>query len=187
VQYRLQLNSSGLKWLIGDKPVVSGLVSAFDVDGPGSQDFLFGTLTLTWPGNLGDLVKESAIFFDTDGHFSYDFVSAIDKERNGKVLAEVLPDSGATAAIDNGAGLVQGATSIDIDTVVGTIPSKGWALIQLEVCAYTLSGSTLTLERGIFQTSDVAHADDTVIKFAQNKQACIPQTYEYEVRNKKYL
>lgn len=184
--FRVQIRQP-LLWLIGDKPEVSGKISHYDVEGQVPQDLLFATLSLTWPGNQGDLVRESLISVDSDGKFLFKSTAVITQQRAGKCVVEAAVNSGATALL-NGA-ILANETTATIDGKNGSIPSSGWLIIDGEAIAYSYDGvSTLTLtERGSFQTTAAGHEDNTAITFAGNKYACIPLGTDYKVKDRRYL
>jgi hypothetical protein len=74
-----------------------------------------------------------------------------------------MPEYGTKDAINMGAGLAQGATTLTVDT--GTkFKADDYVQAEAEIMRVSaVSGSDLTVVRGQFGTADAAHADNTVV------------------------
>ena len=99
----------------------------------------------------------------------------------GHLVVQVLPDSLATATINQIGGIDSDDTTIPIDGVTGTIPASGWCRIGSEWMSYTYSSPNLTVIRGLFNSTQAAHADDAAIKFSAYKESASP-FYKWSIR-----
>jgi hypothetical protein len=94
---------------------------------------------------------------------------AIDITDGGWDTAAIIAQAANKCQIDDVAGITDAATTIPYDTVTGSIPTKGMAMIETEQVSWTGNdGSNLTgVTRGIGGTTAAAHADNTEIKVSK--------------------
>jgi hypothetical protein len=156
-------------WVVGDKPDIEGTITK---DGSPANNLLGATIRLLKAIDIY-LVAESIVTLGQNGQFQFVLPEALSEpeDSTGTIIVTAIEKSTATAQLDG--QLASGAISATIKNISGSIPDNGWCLIENEWLSYTLSGSTLTISRGVFETTDATHATDTLIEFALFKETCI--------------
>jgi len=93
----------------------------------------------------------------------------IDITNGGLDTAALIADNTNKCQIDDLAGITDDADTIPYDTVTGTIPDAGMAMIESEQVKWSgKTATTLTgVARGIGGTTAAAHADDVEIKVSK--------------------
>jgi hypothetical protein len=112
-------------------------------------------------------------FYPIDNATSAVFINyPLDITDGGLNTAALIADNSNKAQINDVAGISAVATTIPYDTVTGTIPSVGTAMIENEQISWTgktgtTSGNLTGVTRGINGTTAAMHADDTEIKVSK--------------------
>ena len=193
--YRVIIKTPQL-WLVDDQPDVTGTLTG---DGA-APNMLGATVRLVRPYLNQDLLTETAAALPDpgSGKFSVVVPFSFTQQDNGVIAVAVLIDSGARGTIDAGINAadttveevmvtdIVSFTTVDVTETIGPIPANGRFLIDNEWIAYSLSGTTLTMTRGIFGTTATTHAINTECKFSQIKETATPY-YPWQVLRKDAL
>lgn len=176
MRYRAGIDTSALIWKVGDKPDVRGIITADEA----VPTLLGVTVSLYAPS--GVLVEESiADYTLATGAFKFILPEVLTVRKQGLVYVSALEDSTYTRTLS--AGVSPSGTSDTLVGSTGTLQSVGFALIESEWVAYTISGSTITFtERGLFNTTAALHNSGVTVKFASVKETCQPD-YPFIVRD----
>ena len=176
MRYRGELDANALIWKVGDKPDVSGLITA-----DGGIPALLG-VTVRLYASSGIIVPESAADYTlATGAFKLVLPEVLTQRKEGLVYVSALEDSTFTRTLSTGV-----SASDASDTLVGStgnLQSTGFALIESEWVAYTISGTTITFTgRGQFNTTAATHASGVTVKFMSVKETCTPD-YPFVVKD----
>lgn len=176
MRYRADIDTSSLIWKVGDKPDVSGLITA-----DGGAPTLLG-VTVRLYASSGIIVDERiADYTLATGAFKLILPAALTQRKEGLVYVSALEDSTYTRTLTTGVS-ASGASDTLIGST-GTLQNSGYALIESEWVAYTISGTTITFTgRGQFNTTAATHASGATVKFMSVKETCMPD-YPFVVRD----
>jgi hypothetical protein len=112
-------------------------------------------------------------FYAIDNPISLPLVNyPLDITDGGLNTAALIADNANKAQINDAAGITAGANTIPYDTVTGTLPSVGTAMIENEQIRWTgktgtASGNLTGVTRGINGTTAATHADNVEIKVSK--------------------
>lgn len=176
MRYRADIDTNALIWKVGDKPDVRGIITA-DAGIP----TLLG-VTVRLYASSGVIVSERiADYTLATGAFKLILPDVLTQRKEGLVYVSALEDSTYTRTLS--VGVSASGTSDTLVGSTGTLQSSGYALIESEWVAYTISGTTITLtERGAFNTTAAIHASGVTVKFMSVKETCTPD-YPFVVRD----
>lgn len=174
----MALSSSSPRWIVGDKPNLTGTIRA---DGKKATTGLLG-VTVTITRAAGYLLTETFTSIDSIAKFNLVLPNELVRQDVGRILVAVLVDSSDIATIDT--AITGTSTSVDI---TGTSPNSGYCKIDDEWMSFTVSGSTLTFtERGVFNTIAASHVINSALSFADVKETATPWL-SYNVRDARQL
>lgn len=176
MRYRADIDQNALIWKVGDKPDVSGTITA-----DGAVPTLLGvTVRLYAPS--GVVVSERiADYTLATGAFKLILPEILTERKTGLVYVSALEDSTYTRTLSG--AITTGSTSATLAGSTGTLQSSGFCLIDSEWIQYTLSGSTITfVTRGLFNTTTASHSDGATVKFVSVKETCVPD-YTFQVHD----
>ncbi len=160
-----------LSYITGDQPPISGTVTDAAGNILGLSDMLTFTIQLTTQGG-GILIAESAAqqistngftFVPPTPFSTWSFVTIF-----GRVYYLDTTDITLNGAIDDSVTTL----NYTVETL-SDITNPGWLKIGDEIMTYVIaSPGTLTVVRGVFNTTAAAHLDNDVITFSTSQETC---------------
>jgi len=178
--YSVQI-STRLDFSVGDKPQILGTIKD-GTDLVGNDQIAILTIRSL---NSADktILAESAVSVNSlDWSFVWPAAFTEQVGDRGQLLISVLPRLSGTFVLN---GLIStGVLSADLTiSDGGEIPSSGWCLIEDEVCAFTrVDSDTISLTtRGVFETTDVGHADGVAVIISEAKNT-LESPYPIDIR-----
>lgn len=169
-------------YMVGDRPLVEGKI--IDQNGVflGLNDLIFSTLRGTNDSNSTLLVESKTE--NLPGSFKFQFVDVLNRHQFGNLWSRAFFKEAIIATLTSGIDSVVTTANITVST--GSIPNKGWIVIENEACTFTkLTDTSITIARGKFESKAASHASGVTVGFSISAETCInPQQIEIETEER---